>query len=166
MKKNAQKRKVFSDLMRGMNITQLDAYDRYRCTRLAAIIWELRHKHGIPVMSKRITIDDNDKQYAMYYLRLDDIDALYNDPDYLVGKIPTWKSTKVSQMTNFEKLKAEIANMTAEDFEEKYRISLHHIYFEDYCVFHTQEKCPHNRSCGDCRIAWLNAVAESEDKND
>ena len=162
MKRDAQKRKVFEDLMLGMGITQLDAYYRYRCTRLAAIICELRRKHHIPIISQRVSIDD--KQYAMYYLRLDDIDVLNSDPDVLDGKIPTWKSDKDSQMTNFEKLKAEIANMTAEDFAEKYRISLRNIHFENYCV--TQEKCPHNHSCSDCCIAWLNAVAESEDKND
>lgn len=164
MKKSAQKRKVFDDLMQGMNITQLDAYDRYRCTRLAAIIWELRHKHGIPIISQRVSIDD--KQYAMYYLRLDDIDALNSDPDVLDGKLPTWKSKEVSQMTNFEKLKAEIANMTAEDFSEKYRMSLQYIYFDDFCVFRTQGKCPHISNCNDCRITWLNAVAVSEGKAD
>lgn len=111
MKRDAQKRKVFEDLMLGMGITQLDAYDRYRCTRLAAVIWTLRHQHGVPIQSKRISIDDNDKQYSMYYMDAADIEALRDDPGILDRDIPTWKPNKDSQMTNFDKIKQGITEI-------------------------------------------------------
>lgn len=67
---------VKEDLMSGHTITQLDAYSRYKSTRLAAIIWVLRHKHLLPIQSKRMTAVESGKQFAAYFINTDDIELI------------------------------------------------------------------------------------------
>ena len=63
-------------------------------------------------------------------------------------------------MTNLDKLKAEIAEMDAEAFSKKYGFSLHDLFFENYCVYHSKDRCPKFASCKECRVRWLNSERE------
>lgn len=56
---------IIKDLEDGVRLTQLDAYQRYGCTRLAARVEELR-KQGNSIVTKYIT--RNKKTFAQYYL--------------------------------------------------------------------------------------------------
>lgn len=59
--------------------------------------------------------------------------------------------------TNLEKLKSEIAKMSAEEFVQKM------IYFlEDMGEPYCHGGCPDNPPCDKCRVRWLNS--ESEEK--
>ena len=58
-------------------------------------------------------------------------------------------------MTNFEKIKKEIAEMDAREFSKKYKLSFNDLYFDNYCVFYAENRCPKLATCEDCRRIWL-----------
>lgn len=62
---NSQKENVLAHLMRGYEITPLDALEQYGCFRLAAIIHNLR-RDGHPIKTKKIT--RKGKTFASYRL--------------------------------------------------------------------------------------------------
>lgn len=52
MGKKTQKDRIRRDLLKGRSITQFEAVIRHRCIRLSAIIYELRHFEGIPIITE------------------------------------------------------------------------------------------------------------------
>ena len=50
----SQNMAIRKDLLIGKVITQLDAIKDYHCTRLSARIWDLRHKYGLPIRTKKM----------------------------------------------------------------------------------------------------------------
>ena len=61
--------KVKEHLMSGKSITSWEAIQLYRATRLSAIIFELKNRHGLTIGSE--TIVDGDTRYSRYYLIAD-----------------------------------------------------------------------------------------------
>lgn len=49
MRKLSQSEKVLAHLIEHGKITQAEATDLYRCYRLAAIIWNLKHRCGLNI---------------------------------------------------------------------------------------------------------------------
>lgn len=74
MSKKSQLESIRRHLMRGESITPLTALRRYDCLRLGARIWDLRHKHGIPIITEQ-PMAAIGKPYARYRI----------DPDWLKG---------------------------------------------------------------------------------
>lgn len=62
--------KVKEHLMSGKSITSWEAIQLYRATRLSAIIFELKNRHGLTIASEIIT-DENGAHYSKYFLKAD-----------------------------------------------------------------------------------------------
>ena len=62
--------KVKEHLMSGKSITSWEAIRLYRATRLSAIIFELKNRHGLTIGSEIIT-DENGTHYSKYFLKAD-----------------------------------------------------------------------------------------------
>lgn len=56
MGKMTQKDKIRKRLLNGKSITAVQAMLLYRCFRLPAVIWKLRHKEGLPVVREQRTL--------------------------------------------------------------------------------------------------------------
>lgn len=54
-------------LMKGKTLTALSAYDLCHTIRLSAIIFDLRHEEGLPILMERPRKKDG-KMYAEYYM--------------------------------------------------------------------------------------------------
>lgn len=52
----SQTMQVMDYLRKHGSITQKEATDRLGVTRLAAIVWKLRHKHGFTILDKTETV--------------------------------------------------------------------------------------------------------------
>ncbi len=61
----SQNEKVKGHLVSGKTITPLEALSLYGCLRLGARIWDLRRKHGLPVVTE-IVKGEQGKHYAKY----------------------------------------------------------------------------------------------------
>lgn len=62
---------VMAHLREHNGLTQAVAFDLYGITRLAAVIWKLRHKRGFPIKEKRLTGKNRfgvPVNYSFYYL--------------------------------------------------------------------------------------------------
>jgi len=65
MKQKNQTQKILNHLLSGRKITQVEAFSRYQCWRLASRIGELRNEGH---MIKTKMIKRNGKKYAQYTL--------------------------------------------------------------------------------------------------
>ena len=63
--KNSQTERILRHLIQGKRITQIEAFRRYQCWRLAPRINELRND-GHDIRTKMI--QRNGKKYAQYYM--------------------------------------------------------------------------------------------------
>ena len=61
--------KVKEHLMSGKSITSWEAIQLYGCTRLSAVIFELKNRHGLTISSELITEDG--VHYSKYSLKAD-----------------------------------------------------------------------------------------------
>lgn len=61
--------KVKEHLMSGKSITSWEAIQLYGCTRLSAVIFELKNRHGLTIASELITEDG--VHYSKYFLKAD-----------------------------------------------------------------------------------------------
>lgn len=61
-------------------------------------------------------------------------------------------------MTNLEKLKAEIAEMSAKEFAEQLYTFIGVKGFDEVCFYKTCPGC----SCTECRVKWLNEEIETK----
>ena len=73
MDNNSQKVKILAYMfLHEEGITPIEALNEFGCMRLGARIWELKHKHQIPVEKKDevvVTKDGTTKRYARYYIK-------------------------------------------------------------------------------------------------
>ena len=67
--KNSQMKMILNDLLKGKEITPIDALNDYGCFRLGARIFDLREL-GYDIKTKK---PDNGKQYAIYYMEESEI---------------------------------------------------------------------------------------------
>jgi len=58
--------KVRSHLQRGGSITSLQAINKYGATRLAAIIYTLRHEYKMNIVTISVPLQDNHGVYGEY----------------------------------------------------------------------------------------------------
>lgn len=74
----SQNMAIRESLMSGCVISQLTAYDEFRCTRLSARIWDLKHIYGLPVSKMKIVSAGpyKKKYYAGYYIKPEDIERI------------------------------------------------------------------------------------------
>lgn len=63
----SQNEKVKGHLVSGKTITPLEALNLYGCFRLGARIWDLRRKHGLPIVTERV-VNEQGNHYAKYSL--------------------------------------------------------------------------------------------------
>lgn len=63
----SQNEKVKAHLVSGKTITPLEALRLYGCFRLGARIWDLRRKHGLPIVTERI-VNEQGNHFAKYSL--------------------------------------------------------------------------------------------------
>ena len=61
----SQKKFILRDLKAGMHLTQLEAYRRYGCTRLAARIADLKDSG---YLIDKVWVERERKRFAKYYL--------------------------------------------------------------------------------------------------
>jgi hypothetical protein len=67
--RESQNEKVKEHLVSGKSITPLEALRLFGCLRLGARIWDLRRKHGLPVVTE-IVKGEQGKHYAnIHYKR-------------------------------------------------------------------------------------------------
>jgi hypothetical protein len=66
--RESQNEKVKEHLVSGKSITPLEALRLFGCLRLGARIWDLRRKHGLPVVTE-IVKGEQGKHYAKYSLQ-------------------------------------------------------------------------------------------------
>lgn len=65
--KQTQDDMVLDALKKGDRLTPLDALNRFKCMRLGARIWNLRHKRGLQIESKKIRTESG-KHVSEYWL--------------------------------------------------------------------------------------------------
>lgn len=68
MYKESQKDKILTYLKSGSGLTQLEAYTKFRCTRLSARIWDLRAE-GYPIVgvNTNVALPGEETDYVMEY---------------------------------------------------------------------------------------------------
>jgi len=68
MYKESQKNKILTYLKSGSGLTQLEAYTKFRCTRLSARIWDLRAE-GYPIVgvNTNVALPGEDADYVTEY---------------------------------------------------------------------------------------------------
>ena len=64
--KKTKKDKIKEYLLDGNSLSQLECTNMFRCTRLAAVVWDLKNKEGLNI-NKR-TKHSKDASYAEYYI--------------------------------------------------------------------------------------------------
>ena len=62
----AQKKAILDYMMQGHSITPIEALEKFRCLRLGARIWELKHKDGYIVYTDMVKDPKTGKRYAQY----------------------------------------------------------------------------------------------------
>lgn len=62
----SQTARIKEHLLGGKRLTALDALREFGCLRLSGRIYELRHEHGLPIVSEMVV--RNGKRVAEYYL--------------------------------------------------------------------------------------------------
>ncbi len=69
MKENFETKiaKIKAYLLAGNVITSWDAITKFNCTRLSAVIFELKNRHGLNIESERIYVEDTN--YSRYWLK-------------------------------------------------------------------------------------------------
>lgn len=75
MEKMTKTKAVLMHLEEKGSITSWEAIKEYGATRLSAIIFQLRHKYGMDIISEMVNFKDrfgNDTQFAKYILKKDD----------------------------------------------------------------------------------------------
>jgi len=65
---------ILNDLLKGKDITPMDALNDYGCFRLGARIFDLREL-GYDIKTKK---PENGKQYAIYYMEHQEIERVKN----------------------------------------------------------------------------------------
>lgn len=85
--------KIRAALLNGQAVTSLDALRIARTTRLSAIIYNLRHEEGLPIVSgtpnsayeeglisdcarKSMMVDYDSSHFAVYYIKPNDLQTL------------------------------------------------------------------------------------------
>lgn len=68
---------LWDALAEGSAITNIEAFQRWNCTRLGGLIFNLRTRHNAPIKTRTRNMEDG-TQYAVYVIDLDE-----NDPNYL-----------------------------------------------------------------------------------
>jgi len=63
---NSGLQKIRKRLERGWSIDTMKAIEMYNITRLGGLIWELRHNHGMDIVTNDVT--ENGKTFARYTL--------------------------------------------------------------------------------------------------
>lgn len=69
MKENFETKtaKIKAHLLKGNDITSWEAITKFKCTRLSAVIYNLRYIHGLDIDSERIYEDGTN--YSRYWLK-------------------------------------------------------------------------------------------------
>lgn len=67
MKKDTKTRKILKHLIDHESISSMEAFERYRATRLSAVIYVLKNTHGINIMTIE-KVGKDGTRYAEYRL--------------------------------------------------------------------------------------------------
>ena len=66
--KQTHNKAIIAWLKAGHTITPLEALKKWRCFRLGARIWELKHEHGYQIGDRYVRNEETGTRYKEYWL--------------------------------------------------------------------------------------------------